>query len=76
MKWLTVEVDMMFVGFWGDKLLEHFRRFGFGEAMASKSRRTEVPWNPTDGGVSSSTSSVSDPSIVLASGGLSRGVDV
>ena len=36
-----------------------FRTLGFGEAIDSRSRRTEVPWNPTSGGVGCPTSPVS-----------------
>lgn len=44
MKRLAVEVDgVLPVALWRGGLLGRFGRFGFGEAMASKSRRTEVP---------------------------------
>ena len=54
---LTVGVGgMLFVVFGRDGFAVRFGTFGFGEAIDSRSRRTEVPWNPMGVGVSCSTS--------------------
>ena len=66
---------MLFVSLWRGGFLVRFGRFGFREAMASKSRRTEVPRNPTGGGISCSASLISAPSILLDSAGLSCDAD-
>lgn len=52
--------------------MARFGRFGFGEAISSRSWRTEVPWNPTGSGASRSTSPVSFPSIFPVGVGCTR----
>ena len=56
MKRLTVGVGgMLSVRFGRDGFAVRFGTFGFGEAIDSRSRRTEVPWNPMGAGVSSTS---------------------
>ena len=56
MKRLTVGVGgMLCVGFGRDGFAVCFGTFGFGEAIDSRSQRTEVPWNPMGAGVSSTS---------------------
>ena len=58
MKRLTLGVGgVLFVEFGRVGFAVRFGTFGFGEAIDSRSRRTEVPWNPMGAGVSCSTSS-------------------
>ena len=71
MKWLTAEMEGVLLA----EFVARFRRFGFGEAMDSRSWRTVVPWNPTSGGVGRRTPPASVRSTLLVSAWLPSDVD-